>query len=1344
MSEFFVLLERRRAAATTAEPILAPPEEERREPPPQQADAQGGMSPERRAALLRAARIQALRQTGLFDARYYLETYPDIAQAGIDPLEHFFDHGFREGRRPNPYFDPLWYLEHNPDVAAGGLNPLFHYAFHGDVEGRRAGPLFDTAWYRERYAIPPTERALSHYLAHRTTGRFSPIPEFDVGYYLKHNPDVAAAGVDPFEHFWFHGYKEWRNPSAEFDVRFYVQRYLRGDLSENPLAHWIAHRNEPGVYGRMPEDEASIPREVKRFTRPGPDFEEFRPLPEGAARRVKLLAYYLPQFHAFPENDEWWGRGFTEWTNLPRGLPRFRGHYQPRVPRDLGFYCLDTTDPMRRQVEMAKAGGVYGFVFYYYWFNGKRLLDKPLERFLADPSIDMPFALMWANENWTRRWDGAESEVLISQDYREDDDARMVAEFARHFRDPRYIRLQGRPLLMVYRPALIPDTAATIARWRRLFREDFGEEPILIMAQSFNDTDPTPYGLDGAIEFPPHKLTQNLPPVTTGLEMLDADFTGKVYRYEEVVRVSLEEPAPAFPLIKTAVPSWDNDARRQGAGLVITDSTPAKYEAWLSALVDRAIERPFFGEPIVCVNAWNEWCEGAYLEPDLHFGAAYLNATGRAVTGVARRAAEAPPRILLVGHDAFPGGAQQLLLSIGRTLRRSFGVEVEFLLLDGGAMEKAYRKVAPTTAVSTEAALRARAEALAARGFSEAIVNTTAAGRAVPLLRSVGIGAVQLVHELPRIIREKQLAESARAGLAAARSVVFPAPFVRDQVLAELGLAAAPDDRFLIRPQGIYKDLSAQPDARAAIRAELGIGEEDRLVLGIGYADMRKGFDLFLQLWRLLQWRGPRRVHFCWLGDMDPGMRGWLADEIEAARATGTFHLPGRRDDVGAVLRAADAYALTSREDPFPSVALEALAVGLPVFAFDRSGGIPDMLREHATGTVVPYADVPAMAEALALTLRAGAAAEDRRRNALARRRLAARHFAWKPYVRDLLRLAVPGLASVSVAVPNYNYARYMPDRLGSIFRQTHPVEEVIVLDDCSTDDSLRVIPTIAAKWNREVRLVPNERNSGSVFAQWRKAAELAKGEFLWIAEADDLSDPDFLARAVAPMKADPSIAFAFTDSRTIHADGSPMWDSYKAYYASVEPGALSRSEVFEAGDFVRRLLAVKNLVLNVSAVVWRREALLRALDACGEELASYRMAGDWRLYLEALSVPGARVAYEATPLNVHRRHAQSVTHALDAERHVAEIARCHDLARRAFPEAEAAAEAQRLYLAEVAAQLGAAPPASIRPAIGQPVASQPAVGQPPIGELTAGEPLAVRPRSRLRRARRTETSPPA
>ena len=286
------------------------------------------------------------------------------------------------------------------------------------------------------------------------------------------------------------------------------------------------------------------------------------------------------------------------------------------------------------------------------------------ERFLDDRSIDIPFSLMWANENWTRRWDGAESEVLISQDYRPDDDEKMAAEFARHFQDPRYIRVQGRPLLMIYRPGLIPEPARTVSRWREIFKTQHGEDPILIMAQSFTDIDPMPYGMDGAIEFPPHKLTQHMPPINASLEYLDSEFTGHVYSYDEVVRTSLDEPAPTYPLIKTAVPSWDNDARRQGTGLCITGSSPAKYEHWLGRLGEIARKKPFFGEPIVCVNAWNEWCEGTYLEPDLHYGSAYLNATARAVAGLSRRTAV--PRLLLIGHDAFPSGAQLNLLAQGR------------------------------------------------------------------------------------------------------------------------------------------------------------------------------------------------------------------------------------------------------------------------------------------------------------------------------------------------------------------------------------------------------------------------------------------------------------------------------------------------------------------------------------------------------------------------------------------------------------------------------------------------------------------------------------------------------
>ncbi|WP_201861476.1 glycoside hydrolase family 99-like domain-containing protein [Microvirga soli] len=1236
-----------------------------------------------------------LLQAKLFDGEWYVRAYPDVGEAGADPFEHYITTGAFSGRRPNPYFDAAWYLATYADIRQAGIEPLTHYVLIGEREGRRPTPIFDPVWYRERYRIEGQGLAFAHFLAHRTTGQVSPLPEFDAEYYYHTYPDIAAAAIDPFEHYINAGFREGRNPSADFDTRFYIKRYLGGSTAECPLFHFIAHKHEPGVHGRMPEDEVSIPREIKRFTKPGPDFEEFKPVAAVSEPRVKLLAYYLPQFHAFPENDAWWGKGFTEWSNLPRGIPRFAGHYQPRVPRDLGFYTLETNEALRRQVKMAQDAGVFGFVFYYYWFNGRRIMDAPMERFLDDPSIEMPFCVMWANENWTRRWDGAESEVLISQDYLEDDDARLVADFGRHFQDPRYIRVQGRPLLMIYRPRLIPDTVETLARWRAMFQEQFDEDPIIVMAQSFNDTDPRVFGLDGAIEFPPHKLTAAIPSIANNLQILDPEFDGRVYHYDDVVRVSLEDaPSASFPLIKTAVPSWDNDARRQGSGLTLIGSTPAKYETWLNQLIDQANTTPFFGEAFVCVNAWNEWCEGAYLEPDLHYGAAYLNATSRAVTGVSQRTNS---RVVLIGHDAFPSGAQQLLLNIGHDLRARHGVEIAFLLLGGGKLQDAYAALAPTTVAGSDQEALRRLRELHERGFTSAIVNTTAAARIIPGAKTLGFDTHLLVHELPRIIREKNLAAGAKAGLAAATSVVFPAPYVRDKVTEALDIAV--DSRMRIIQNGLYKKVSFSAEAAAQVRTELGLTADDCLVLGMGYADMRKGFDLFLSLWRMLQAPSatsnqPGRMHFCWVGGMDPQLEDWLGIELADAKATGTFHLAGYQTAVESYLSAADAFVLTSREDPFPSVVLEALSTGTPVVAFDRSGGIPDMLRETGFGAVAPHGDVDAMARALVELTKEPRSLEARREQ----QEQAQQAFAFAPYVQHLLRLVLPGLQKVSVAVPNYNYARFVADRLGSVFGQSYPVHEVIVLDDCSTDDSIPVIRQVSGEWRRYIQLVPNEENSGWVFAQWRKAAELATGDYLWIAEADDFAEPAFLAEIMTAMEEDPSIVLGFSDSRTITSDGLPQWDSYKSYYATVQPGALSHSGVFDGDEFVRRFMSVKNLILNVSAVVWRRDALLRALDRCEDDLATFRMAGDWRLYLEVLSEPGAKVAYEAMSLNVHRRHAESVTHSMRADKHVAEIEGIQELVAQAFDLPKTIQRAQQSYLAEVTDQLKAKRPADAEP----------------------------------------------
>ncbi|WP_271504865.1 glycoside hydrolase family 99-like domain-containing protein [Bradyrhizobium sp. CCBAU 11357] len=1220
-----------------------------------------------------------LEGLGLFDETFYSVTYPDVVAVGANPFEHFFLYGFKEGRKPNPIFDPMWYVTTYPDVQDADIQPLLHYARHGEPEGRRPSPYFQPAWYREKYAIPATESPLAHYLKNRI-GPFSPIPEFDAQYYLDTYKDVAAANVDPFEHFIFHGYKEGRNPSAEFDTKFYIQRYFKGKTDQNPLLHYLEHRHEEGIFPSPPENEATIPAEIKRFTKPSALFEELRPLPPSTKPRAKVLAYYLTQFHAFPENDKWWGTGFTEWTNISRGVPRFKDHYQPRVPRDLGFYSLLDIETIRKQVKLAQAAGIHGFVYYYYWFNGKRLMERPLEQFLKARDINMPFCLMWANENWTRRWDGMESEVLISQDYLDDDDERLLGDFCRHFNDPRYIRVQGRPLLMIYRPRLIPDTANVVARWRAVFKRKFREDPIIIMSQSFDDFDPTVMGLDGAIEFPPHKITKFTPQVTSEVKILDDTFAGQVYSYDDVVKYSTDEPRPSFPLIKTVVPSWDNDARRQGTGLVIQGSTPQKYEAWLSMLVEEAQRHTFFGEPFVCVNAWNEWCEGAYLEPDLHFGSAYLNATARAATGLTRDLSQ--PKILLIGHDAFPSGAQHLLLNIGRTLRSAFNMETEYLLLSGGAMEAEYRASAPLTVLGKLSDLPAALQHFKDKGFSAAIINTTASGRAVKLAAEMGFRAISLVHELPRILREKNLEDDARMAVSQAQKVVFASEFVRDKLADALEFDES-DERFLIRAQGSYKQIVEAPDEAAAIRKEFGLVAGDKMVLGVGYADLRKGIDLFLQVWNLVRQDHPH-VHFCWVGGMDPGLQEWLGPEIERAKATGRFHFAGFRSDMQGLYSASDVYALTSREDPFPTVALEALSVGVPVVAFAESGGIPGFLQKEKVGQVVPYCDVPAMADAVAHFLEWPPSEPERERMA----DIIEVNFTFTDYVRDLLRLAVPSLPTISVAVPNYNYAHCLPERLYTIFDQNHSIEELIVLDDCSKDDSISVIMKVAEERQRDLTLLVNEENSGSVFAQWTKAAEMAKGEFLWIAEADDLSEPTFLSSLLALMKADPNIAFGFTDSKSIDAEGQHVYESYKPYYASIEPGALSKTEVFEGREFVTRFLGVKNTILNVSSVLWRREALLSALAACRKDLKDLRMAGDWRIYLECLAAPGAKIAYVADPLNVHRRHAASVTHSLKAQKHIEEIESMHRVARERFAFSKRETGAQEVYLAEVSAQL--------------------------------------------------------
>ncbi|KQV55610.1 MULTISPECIES: glycoside hydrolase family 99-like domain-containing protein [unclassified Caulobacter] len=344
----------------------------------------------------------------------------------------------------------------------------------------------------------------------------------------------------------------------------------------------------------------------------------------------KVVAFYLPQFHPFPENDAWWGKGFTEWTNVSKAQPQFLGHYQPRLPADLGFYDLRQREVIAQQIDLAKGAGVHAFCFHYYWFAGKRLLERPIELFLADSTLDLPFALCWANENWTRRWDGDESDILMGQDHSPEDDEAVFEDMARYIRDPRYLKVGGKPVLVLYRPEILPDSKATTDRWRSRARAMGIGELHLLCTTAFGFQDHAGHGFDGIIDFPPHAIVEG--EITKSVTPLHPNFTGKVYDYPTVVQHKLDELEQAdAAFVPGVMPGWDNQARKPWAGHAFHNADPESYLRWLSGALKHAETKHPKGQGLAFVNAWNEWGEGAYLEPDRWFGHGYLHATRAAL-----------------------------------------------------------------------------------------------------------------------------------------------------------------------------------------------------------------------------------------------------------------------------------------------------------------------------------------------------------------------------------------------------------------------------------------------------------------------------------------------------------------------------------------------------------------------------------------------------------------------------------------------------------------------------------------------------------------------------------------
>jgi lipopolysaccharide biosynthesis protein/glycosyltransferase involved in cell wall biosynthesis/nitrogen regulatory protein PII len=964
------------------------------------------------------------------------------------------------------------------------------------------------------------------------------------------------------------------------------------------------------------------------------NLKNFIPSQDPINTDIRAIAIYLPQFHAIPENDQWWGEGFTEWTNVRRATPQYAGHYQPHTPHsDIGYYDLDDASVLEKQAAMARAAGIEGFCFYYYWFNGRRLLNMPTDRMLATGKPDFPFCFCWANENWTRTWDGGDKEILIGQEHSDESDERFILDLLPAFRDPRYIRVEGKPLLIVYRPGLLPDPAATARHWRETCRREGIGEIFLARMQMFDwELEGRDPGYDTVIQFPPVSRGFS-PSLKTSIQLNDPkSFVGEIYDYRaSAENYSLENIGKN--LWPGVCPSWDNTARRMERGHSWVNSSPEDYHKWLSKVLVRARQALPPQQRFVFINAWNEWAEGCHLEPDEKFGYAWLNATRLAITNAVPHAPQQPRRrLLVVGHDACRAGAQIVLLALLREWKQRQDVECRLILLGDGVLRPEFENACRTLVLSDHVDEASRNQALA-NYFEPApdviLANTVVIGPFLKELKSTGAAIVTYVHELQKSIERWAPGEIMAATVADSDHFIAVSSPVADNLVRNHGIATS---AISLIHEYIKTRHFVSFSRLEELRAELGLQPSDKVVFGCGTMDWRKGPDLFAEIARKVLADVPE-ARFVWIGADNNDEAGSRA---KALADHSRISFIGERETPRDYLALGSAFLLSSREDPFPLVSLEAADAGLPTVCFAGAGGMPDFVG-NSCGRTVPFEDVDAATRALTEILSNPSLRESLGHTA--RESVRAKHDAAKgsdavlSVLKHLAAEAPPvpppsGQPLVSVIVPNYNHARFLPERLESIARQTLADFEIILLDDCSTDDSLDILREFADREPR-ARLILNSENSGSTFKQWRKGLSEACGKYIWIAESDDSAHPELLATLVGKLEANPAAVLATCCPQMTDICGKDL-GTPRDWFSDI--GAERWESDFSASgrEMIADVLSQKNAILNASGVLFRRS--VGTVDLVED---SMRLCADWLFWVRLLA--RGDFEYSARPLNLWR-----------------------------------------------------------------------------------------------------------
>lgn len=814
---------------------------------------------------------------------------------------------------------------------------------------------------------------------------------------------------------------------------------------------------------------------------------EFVPLartsPPSQRSDVKLIAYYLPQFHPIPENDLWWGKGFTEWRNVARAYPQFEGHYQPRIPGELGYYDLRVVDVMRRQVELAKLYGMSAFCFHFYWFGGKTLLETPVRNYLDNKDLDLPFCLCWANENWSRRWDGSEHELLITQSHSPEDDDAFLKHLDRYFRDERYLKIDGRPVLTVYRPSLFPDPAATVARWRELAQELGYPDLYLIATNSFAFSDYERFGFDALSEFPPHHV--RAANVQDRFELSKFRTGWRIRSYAEIVETEKTRPMVDGVVHPGIMTSWDNSARRPASGEIIHGATPELFKAWLKQCFLRAEGNPA-GERLIFVNAWNEWAEGTYLEPDKRFGYGFLDACASAVRDHVHRLprsadvlpgipewCESAKTILLCSHHAGKHifGGERSFLDVLRAMRANgFNVVVTLQEAVNESYVEALRASAQEVRIYPYSQWTADASSsLASERFFRATIDEVRPNLVyintimvtAPLVAARLCGVPTIVHAREIILHDEDLQRQIGLG-----GPAIVAQVMRSCVQVVANSQATARCFKAQRPTAVIPNIVDLDDFDFP-------NEIDGDVIRFGLISSnypKKGVEDVIELARLCEGAAPA-ARFLIIGPHSrPLIREFLTGEKMAPKNVEFVDYESIPQEA---LSAVNVVLNFSHfQESFGRTILEGMAAGRPCIVYDW-GALPELIEQGVSGFMVPYRQpdkavefVKALCEKSMLR-RMGQAARERAwrisdLSAFSRELGSVVRLAIEQSVQDIRayaevrekRLAFHRDRSIDIVICVHDALNDVTACLASVVRNLGPNHRIILVDDGSAEET--------------------------------------------------------------------------------------------------------------------------------------------------------------------------------------------------------------------------------------------------------------------------------------------------